>query len=95
MFEHLSVEDAKSLLESTTVTLVDIRDPDSYHAGHIEGAKHLSSDSLPEFLNQADFDMPLIVYCYHGHSSQPTAEFLAKQGFEKVYSLIGGYTAWQ
>lgn len=93
-FRNITIEDAKTLIANQPVTLADIRDPDSFAAGHIGGATHVTNDNLQDFIREADLDQPLIVYCYHGHSSQPAAAFLVEQGFEEVYSLIGGYTAW-
>ncbi len=94
LFKNISVNQTKQLIEAGA-TLADIRDPDSFAAGHIEGATQLSNDNLHEFIQQADLDKPLVVYCYHGHSSQPAVQFLAEQGFEEVYSMIGGYSEWQ
>ena len=52
-----------------------------------------------QFLYNDDYtqtpkDRPLVVYCYHGHSSQMAARFLVDQGFTEVYNLEGGYEAW-
>ena len=93
-FKHITVADAQQLIAKQTVTLADIRDVQSYNTSHIDGAIHLSNENLPEFINENDLDTPLIVYCFHGHSSQPAAQYLLEQGFEEVYSLIGGYSAW-
>jgi thiosulfate sulfurtransferase len=94
-FAPISVEDAHKLLSKGNVTLVDIRDRASFAVGHIEGAQHIDSDNLQTFIQAADLDSPLIVYCYHGHSSQPAAQYMLEQGFDEVYSLIGGYVAWE
>ena len=40
-------------------------------------------------------DTPVLVYCYHGISSQNAAAFLIERGFETVYSLDGGFEAWR
>jgi len=93
-FKDINIEDAKQLIQSQNVTLADIRDLDSYNTSHIEGAIHVTNDSLQSFIQDSDLDRPLIVYCFHGHSSQSAAQFLLEQGFEEVYSLIGGYTLW-
>lgn len=93
-FQDITIEDAKRLMQTHPVTLADIRDADSYHSGHIEGAHHVTNDNLQDFIRNSDLDQALIVYCFHGHSSQPAAQFLLEQGFEEVYSLIGGYTLW-
>jgi len=56
---------------------------------------HLSNESLPDFLRDADFDAPVGVCCYHGISSQQAAQFLISQDFTEVYSLDGGFTDCQ
>lgn len=93
-FKDISIEDARKLIESRNVTLADIRDLDSYNSGHIEGAIHVTNENLQDFIRDSDLDQALIVYCFHGHSSQHAAQFLLEQGFEEAYSLIGGYTLW-
>ncbi len=93
-FKNIAIDDAKELLHRGAL-LVDIRDKNSYFLEHIQGAIHLTNDNVSDFVLENDFDKPLLVYCYHGHSSQNAAQFLADQGFESVYSLIGGYTQWK
>ena len=92
-FKHISVQAVADNMSAYRV--VDIRDPQSYANGHISGSLHLDNHSLPDFIAAADLDHPLIVTCYHGHSSQQAAAWLAGQGFEKVYSLDGGFTQYQ
>ena len=41
-----------------------------------------------------DFDSPIIVSCYHGVSSRNVANFLVEQGYENVFSVIGGFDGW-
>jgi thiosulfate sulfurtransferase len=93
-FENITVVDVKKLMETDSVNFADIRDLDSFNTRHIEGAKHLSNDNLQEFIQESDPDGVLVVYCFHGHSSQPAAQLLIDRGFEKVYSLIGGFESW-
>jgi thiosulfate sulfurtransferase len=92
-FENMSISDAKILLEKKVV-IADIRDEASYQAGHLGNAVHLTEANISLFIQQHEFDETILVYCYHGHSSQHAADFLVKQGFDEVYSLLGGYTAW-
>ncbi|ADW71843.1 Thiosulfate sulfurtransferase [Rahnella aceris] len=93
-FEAISVEQAHSRLTSGEAVMVDIRDPQSFGAAHASGAYHLSNDSLPAFIQQADAKTPVLVMCYHGISSRGAAQFLISQGFESVYSVDGGFEAW-
>jgi thiosulfate sulfurtransferase len=94
-FQHISVAQTAELLAATSVVIADIRDEQSYAAGHIDGAWHLTNGSLPGFMQQFDFDQPVVVVCYHGNSSQGAAQYLAQQGFEQVYSMDGGFESWR
>ncbi len=93
-FQRIAPEQARPLLQQGA-QLVDIRDPQSFAAGHMIGAVHLDNHSLPDFIAGADFDKPLVVVCYHGNSSQSAAAYLAHQGFSEVYSLDGGFELWR
>lgn len=94
-FQHLSPSNAKSMLDQGNITIVDIRDTGSYEDGHIAGAVHVSNDNIEEFLETADKRKPLVVYCYHGNSSQGAASFFKEKGFGEVYSLDGGFEDWR
>ena len=94
-FRHLSISDARPMIEGKQAIVVDIRDAMSYSAGHITGAQPLHNDNLNDFLAQADKSKPVIVCCYHGNSSQGAAQYLAGQGFSEAYSLDGGYEMWK
>jgi thiosulfate sulfurtransferase len=94
-FAHISVQQAQEKLQNTDARLVDIRDEQSFTAGHIKGAVNLTNSTVVTFTQETDFNTPVIVCCYHGNSSQQAAQFLIHQGFEQVYSLDGGYEAWR
>lgn len=96
MFRHLTIDTLTAWLDDEApLTLVDIRDPASFAAGRIPGSRHLDNDSVPALLEAAPREQPMVVVCYHGHSSQQAAAWLAGQGFAEVYSLDGGYTEWE
>jgi len=94
-FKHMQINQLHETLQDKTYVVVDIRDPASFRDGHIPGAIHLTNESLADFMREADFDAPVVVCCYHGHSSQQAAQFLISQDFTDVYSLDGGFTQWQ
>jgi thiosulfate sulfurtransferase len=94
-FQIIDIHQAKEMLDKQGVTLVDIRDPESYSQSHIKDAVSLSDKNLTEFLSKTDKTHPLICYCYHGFSSQNAAQFLKHNGFETVYSMQGGFEAWK
>lgn len=82
-------------LRQRGATVVDIRDPHSYATLHIAGSQRIDNQTLADFMAQADMDQPLVVVCYHGHSSQSAAAFFSQQGFSEVYSLNGGFEVWR
>jgi thiosulfate sulfurtransferase len=92
-FQRIDPQRAAQLFEQGAA-LVDIRDPGSFDAAHIPGALRLDNANLGQFLANADRQVPLVVCCYHGNSSQPAAAYLADQGFGQVYSLDGGFELW-
>ena len=101
-FKRINCSEARQLLSQAevdpllkSVQIVDIRDDESFAAGHIESASHLHNGNMQQFVDGADLEAPLLVYCYHGHMSQGAAAYLAEQGFEDTYSLDGGYEAWK
>ncbi|WP_448565853.1 thiosulfate sulfurtransferase GlpE [Thalassotalea ganghwensis] len=92
--KHMQCPELQLSLDSDNFVVVDIRDQASYQQGHIPGAIHLTNESLPEFLRDADYDKPTVVCCYHGISSQQAAQFLISHDFTEVYSLDGGFSQW-
>jgi thiosulfate sulfurtransferase len=91
---QIDVVQAKELLESGA-TFVDIRDPASYEAAHIPGALPLTDANIEKFVSTHEKKTPIVVYCYHGNASQGGAGYLMDQGFQKVYSLAGGFELWR
>jgi thiosulfate sulfurtransferase len=92
---ELDVEAARRLHEAGGATFVDVRDPGSHHAAHVPGAVRVDDASLGKFLRDTPRDRPLVVYCYHGHSSLGGAAYFLEQGFAQVWSMHGGFEAWR
>ena len=86
MYKSIQPVSAYDMIEQDTVTIVDIRDSD---------AQHVSGENLEKFVETSDFNQPLLVYCYHGNSSQPAAAYFGDRGFEDVYHLVGGFESWR
>jgi thiosulfate sulfurtransferase len=94
-YKCLSVDEVKVMIESSVVTLVDIRDALSYRKGNITGSHNITGDNAEEFISTTDKEIPLIIYCYHGNDSKWAADFFSSKGFERVYSMDGGFEKWQ
>ena len=94
-FKQISVDEARKIIDESHATIVDIRDPESYQAGHLQNAVSVNQNNIEEFLKTADKKSPLICYCYHGISSQGAAEYFCQNGFNEALSIEGGFEAWK
>lgn len=91
---EISIDKAKELLEQGNSQFVDIRDPGSYMASHIENAHSISDGNVDEYVEKADKNQTHVIYCYHGNSSRGATAFFLDKGFKEVYSMTGGYAEW-
>ncbi len=85
------------LLINKGATVVDIRPPKEFSAGHVIGARNIPAAELDGRLSELDKyqQQPVIVYCESGNSSQKAAGMLVKNGFKAVHTLKGGIRGWQ
>ena len=94
----LSVEEyAEALKSDTTACLIDVRTPEEYNAGHIDGARLLNVMDEETFLAGIDSLLPehtYYIYCRSGRRSQNAAMHMTQRGL-KVVDLQGGYNAWK
>lgn len=94
-FAHISPQQTQELADKGDIAIVDIRDEQSFQAGHMPNAFHLTNGTMHQFTQQTEYETPVVVVCYHGISSQQAAQYLVHQGFEQVYSMDGGFEAWR
>jgi thiosulfate sulfurtransferase len=94
-YKCISIDDAKALIDSTEVTLADVRDSGSFLESNIPNSVHITSETAEKFLSSASKEKPLIVYCYHGNSSKGAADYFYSKGFTQVYSMDGGFEDWR
>ena len=92
---RINCETASEIYRQDGSQLIDIRDKESYLAGHIADAIHVDSSKLNNFIATAEPSQALLIYCYHGNSSQQAGHYFISQGFEQVYSVDGGFEQWQ
>lgn len=85
--------DARGLV-SKGATLVDVRTPAEFAAGHIEGAINIPVDQiskrLPEFGARSD---AIVLYCRSGARSGSARSILERHGFSDVHNL-GAMSRW-
>jgi rhodanese-related sulfurtransferase len=94
-FRRIDAATASQLLSRDDVRVFDSRDAASFERVHIAGARRLSGANLDATLLGTPKTVPVLLVCYHGNASQTYGQMFADFGFAEVYSLDGGFAAWQ
>jgi rhodanese-related sulfurtransferase len=104
--EEVLPPDAREQIDSGGAVVVDVRNPERFEAGHLDGAVNISSGesareahdpAYAEAIESAagDRSRRVILYCGEGNRSARTADALHNEhGFENVASIIGGVKLW-
>ena len=92
----VSPQDLIRLMNQGALVL-DVRPEEQFAAGHISGARQLSSEQLPKAADtfKRHKEKPVIVYCDGGSQAPGVVRQLAAQGFTRAFSLRGGLSAWR
>lgn len=78
------------------ITLIDVRTPDEFNLGAINGAINIPLDNIRHHLNDIPKNKPIVLYCGVGLRGYLASNILRQNGFNDVRNLIGGlktYTA--
>lgn len=102
------VDDAKSRIRELSVAetfdrmkvgavLIDVREDNEYDAAHARGAKHMGRGVIDRDIVQTfpDKATELVLYCGGGFRSALAADMIQKMGYTNVWSMAGGWAAWQ
>jgi phage shock protein E len=89
--ETVGADHAVEIIESGEHTVVDVRTPAEYAAGHVEGSVNvdISSATFEQQLDGLDKDEEYVVYCQSGNRSATAADKMADLGFTKVVDAGG------
>lgn len=90
-----AVHDAMAVGED--VTVVDVREPDEYEAGHLPGAKPLPRGLLEYKASKElpDRDARIVVHCALGGRGALAAKSLKEMGYTNVANMEGGIKGWK
>lgn len=74
-------------------TVIDVREPGEYVAGHVPGAALVPMGQLASRLDELDRSRPVYIVCATGNRSAAMTDLLVASGFD-AYSVAGGTAAW-
>ncbi|MDO9275663.1 MAG: rhodanese-like domain-containing protein [Lutibacter sp.] len=82
--------------KSVNQTIIDIRTPQEFSEGHIEGAVNINfyDSNFLDQISKYDKNKPLFIYCRSGNRTSPASKKIADYGFKQVFDLEGGILYW-
>ncbi|HLF98764.1 MAG TPA: rhodanese-like domain-containing protein [Methylococcaceae bacterium] len=94
---NTSAAGAVTLMNEENSVVLDVREPDEYAKGHIEGAVYIPFGKLKERVAELEGhkNAPVIVTCQSGTRSGHACAILQQNGFTRVYNLAGGMMEWE
>ncbi len=95
-YQQISQEEAKEMMDTQDVIILDVREQDEYDSGHIPGAVLLPVGTIDEETAAEvipDKDSTVLVYCRSGNRSKTASSALAELGYTNIYEF-GGINTW-
>jgi len=94
--ELLSPEEFEKVIQNESVFLLNVHTP---YSGKINGTDEIIEDweNLDKYMEKLPMDVsiPIAVYCKSGKMSADASKQLLEMGYQKIYELDGGMTAWE
>ena len=90
---EVSVDEA-SRLRDAGAFMLDVREPDEWAAGHIEGATLIPLGALAARAKEVPADRQVVVVCRSGNRSAQGRDVLLGAGLPSVTSMAGGMNDW-
>ena len=95
-YQQISQEEAKEMMDTQDVIILDVREQDEYDSGHIPGAVLLPVGTIDEETAAEvipEKDSTVLVYCRSGNRSKTASSALAGLGYTNIYEF-GGINTW-
>ncbi len=93
----MSPDEAKAFIrkhKTSTLQLVDVRQPKEYDKEHLPGAILIPLRELIDRKDELDTQKTTLVYCASGVRSKAASQLLRAQGFNDLYNISGGIKKW-
>lgn len=95
-YQTISQEEAKRMMDTQDVIILDVREQNEFDAGHIPGALLLPVGVISVETAAAvipELDSVVLVYCRSGNRSKTASSTLAELGYTNIYEF-GGINTW-
>ena len=91
-YQQITKEEAKEMMNSQEVIILDVREQDEYDSGHIPGAVLLPVGTIDETTAAEmipEKDSTVLVYCRSRNRSKIASSTLAELGYTNIYEFGG------
>ena len=95
-YKQISQEEAKEMMDTEDVIILDVREQDEYDSGHIPGTVLLPVGTIDEDTAAPvipEKDSIVLVYCRSGNRSKNASAALVELGYTAIYEF-GGINTW-
>ena len=95
--DDITVDELKTyLVKKKGYLLLDVREPNEFASGHIEGAVNIPVGQIARRIGSvcSNKDRNIYVYCQSGKRSRKAAQQLSNMGYTMVHNILHGLNAW-
>jgi rhodanese-related sulfurtransferase len=94
--KHVKADEAAKIIAAGKVAVIDVRTPDEFKDGHIQGAKNIDimANDFEAQLGKLDKTQPTLVHCQAGGRSMRALKVFEKLGFTNLIHLDEGFGGW-
>ncbi|GEN33438.1 MULTISPECIES: rhodanese-like domain-containing protein [Aneurinibacillus] len=94
--KSISVDELQEVLKQPKgKQIIDVREPNEYRSGHIQGARNIPLGQVKSAVNGIPKDRETYLICESGFRSSQAARILKKEGFKNLYNVSGGMKRWR
>lgn len=97
MIDPITPAELKAWLEDESresPVIIDVRENWEHALAQIPGSVHIPMQTIPARVGDLDSGASHVLLCHHGMRSHQVAQFLAREGFDRLHNLSGGIDAW-
>ncbi|RDI94563.1 rhodanese-like domain-containing protein [Meiothermus sp. QL-1] len=90
----VGVEDLRAVLGNPKVFIIDVRTPQEFAQGHVQGAVNWPLQEIERWWSKVPKDREVYIYCNTQNRSGAAVQYLMSRGYQNLRMVHGGIQAW-